>query len=135
MPGAGENVAVRTAWTEAENRHDLTHHGDYLHDDIQFHQPGSEPLVGLDAYVTMMQALYARLEGFSVILDDQFATDDRVVCRWRARGTHSGEYFGLPATGKRLGFPGMSLWEFDDGKARRGWSFPDIASLMTQLQP
>jgi steroid delta-isomerase-like uncharacterized protein len=128
-------VAVHTAWTEAENRHDLTHHGDYLHDDIRFHQPGSEPLVGLDAYVTMMQALYAGLEGFSVSLDDQFATDDRVVCRWRARGTHSGEFFGLPATGKRLEFPGISLWEFDGGKARRGWSFPDIASLMTQLQP
>ena len=84
--GASENLAVHTAWTEAENRHDLTHHGDYLHDDIQFHQPGSEPLVGLTAYVTMMQALFAGLEGFCVTLDDQFATDDRVVCRWRARG-------------------------------------------------
>jgi steroid delta-isomerase-like uncharacterized protein len=82
----------------------------------------------------MMQALYAGLEGFSVILEDQFATDDRVVCRWCARGTHSGEFFGLPATGKRLEFQGISLWEFDDGKARRGWSFPDIASVMTQLQ-
>jgi len=133
--GPNENLAVHTAWTDAENRHDLTHHGDYLHDDIQFHQPGWEPLVGLTAYVTMMQALFAGLEGFCVTLDDQFATDDRVVCRWRARGAHSGEFFGLPATGKRLEFPGISLWEFDDGKARRGWSFPDIASVMTQLQP
>jgi steroid delta-isomerase-like uncharacterized protein len=133
--GAGENLAVHTAWTEAENRHDLTLHANYLHGDIHFHQPGSEPLVGLDAYVAMMQALYAGLEGFAVILDDQFATDDRVVCRWHARGTHSGEFFGLPATGKRLEFQGISLWEFDDGKARRGWSFPDIASVMTQLQP
>jgi steroid delta-isomerase-like uncharacterized protein len=133
--GASENLAVHTAWTEAENRHDLTHHGDYLHDDIQFHQPGSAPLVGLGAYLMMMQDLYAGLDGFSVILDDQFATDDRVACRWRARGTHGGEFFGLPPTGKRLEFPGISLWEFDDGKARRGWSFPDIASVMTQLQP
>jgi steroid delta-isomerase-like uncharacterized protein len=133
--GASENLAVHTAWTEAENRHDLTHHGEYLHDDIIFHQPGSEVLVGLAAYVTMMQGLYAGLEDFSVILDDQFATDDRVVCRWRARGTHSGEFFGLPATGKLLEFPGISLWEFDYGKARRGWSFPDFASVMMQLQP
>ena len=133
--GPNENLAVHTAWTDAENRHDLTHHGDYLHDDMKFHQPGSEPLIGLGAYLAMMQALYAGLDSFSVLLDDQFATDDRVVCRWRARGTHSGEFFGLPPTGKRLEFPGISLWEFDDGKARRGWSFPDIAAVMSQLQP
>jgi hypothetical protein len=29
----------------------------------------------------------------------------------------------------------MSLWEFDHGKARRGWSFLDLASVMAQLQP
>ena len=39
----------------------------------------------------------------------------------------------MPATGKRLTFAGVSLWEFDDGKARRGWVFPDIAALMSQL--
>ena len=133
--GASENLAVHTAWTDAENRHDFSHHGDYLHDDIEFHLLGGEVLVGLDTYVTNVQGGYEALKGFSVVLDDQFATDDRVVCRWRARGTHSGEFFGLPPTGKRLEFPGISLWEFDDGKARRGWSFPDIAAVMSQLQP
>jgi uncharacterized protein len=67
-------------------------------------------------------------------LDDQFATDDRVVCRWRSRATHTGDFFGFPATGKQNEFPGMSLWEFDHGKARRGWDFLDLASLLAQLQ-
>jgi steroid delta-isomerase-like uncharacterized protein len=132
--GASENLAVHTALTDAENRHDFSHHGDYLHDDIEFHQVGGEVLVGLDAYVTTLQAGYEALEGFSVVLDDQFATDDRVVCRWRARATHTGEFAGFPATGKQIEFPGMSLWEFDHGKARRGWGFLDLASVMAQLQ-
>ena len=88
--GASENLAVHTTLTEAENHHDLSHHGDYLHEDIEFHLVGGEVLVGLDAYAGMLQSLYAALDGFSVILDDQFATDDRVVCRWRARATHTG---------------------------------------------
>ena len=67
------------------------------------------------------------------MLEDQFATDDRVVCRWTASGTHEGELYGIPATGKHIAYTGVSLWEFDDGKARRGWIFPDVASLMTQL--
>jgi predicted ester cyclase len=132
--GANENLAVHTALTEAENRHDLSHHGDYLHGDIELHLVGGEVLVGLDAYVGMVQSLYVALDGFSVVLDDQFATDDRVVCRWRARARHIGEFAGLPATGKQIEFPGMSVWEFDHVKARRGWSLLDVASLMAELQ-
>ena len=131
--GAKENLAVHTAWTEAEDRHDLTHHGDYMHDDIEFHPPGAEPIVGIDAYVAMMLAMYAGLKDFSVVLDDQFATDDRVVCRWRAIGTHDGELSGIPPTGKPIEYPGVSVWAFDRGKARLGWIFPDVATLMAQL--
>ena len=132
--GASQNLAVHTTLTEAENHHDLSHHGDYLHEDIEFHLVGGEVLVGLDAYAGMVQSLYAALDGFAVILDDQFATDDRVVCRWRARATHTGDFAGFPAAGKQIEFPGMSLWEFDHGKARRGWAFFDLALLMAQLQ-
>jgi steroid delta-isomerase-like uncharacterized protein len=131
--GAKENLAVHTAWTEAEDRHDLTHHGDFLHDDVVLHVPGSEPLIGIDAYLAMMQALYGGLDGLSFVLDDQFATDDRVVCRSRMRGTHNNDFFGVPATGKHFEVTGMSLWEFDQGKARRGWVFSDLPALMAQL--
>ena len=132
--GASENLAVHTALTDAENRHDLSHHDDYLHDDIEMHIIGGEVQVAIDAYVAMVQSLYATLDGFSVVLDDQFATDDRVVCRWRAHARHTGDFAGFPATGKQIEVPGMSLWEFDHSKARRGWAFLDLASLMAQLQ-
>ena len=102
-------------------------------DDIEVHQPGSEPVRGLAAYVAMMEGMCAGLEEFRIDLDDQFATDDRVVCRWRTSGTHTGDFFGMPPTGKRIEFPGANIWELDHGKARRGWAFPDIASLMAQL--
>jgi len=32
-----------------------------------------------------------------------------------------------------LRFGSASLWEFDGGRARRGWIFTDVASLMAQL--
>jgi steroid delta-isomerase-like uncharacterized protein len=67
------------------------------------------------------------------VLDDRFATDDRVVCRWRTSGTHEGDFNGLPPTGKRIEWMGISIWEFEDGKARRGWIMQDVASLMRQI--
>jgi steroid delta-isomerase-like uncharacterized protein len=104
-----------------------------LHDDIVVNQAGADPVVGLDGYVAMMEATYAGLPDFHVVLEDQFATDDRVVCRWTASGTHKGDLFGIPGTGKQIEYSGMSLWEFDNGKARRGWLFSDVSTLMAQL--
>jgi steroid delta-isomerase-like uncharacterized protein len=131
--GATENLALHVEWSDAENRHDLSRHHEFLHDDIQVHVPGAEPYQGFEAYLRMMEELYAGMEGFQAIVEDRFATDDRVACRWRAVGRHTGDLNGIPATGKDLEYAGMSFWEFDDGKARRGWVYPDVAALMTQL--
>ena len=130
---AAVNLATHSAWTAAEDDQDLTRHREFIHDDIVVNQAGAEPVVGFDAYVVMMEKTYSGLPDFRVVLDDQFATDDRVVCRWRASGTHDGELFGIPATGKTIEYAGVSLWEFDSGKARRGWIFSDAAALMAQL--
>ena len=130
---AAENLATHTAWTESEVRHDLSRHHEFVHGDIVVNRAGAEPVVGLDGYLAMMEALYTGMPDFHVVLEDQFATDDRVVCRWRSGGTHSGDLFDIPATGKEIEYAGVSLWEFEGGKARRGWIFADTASLMAQL--
>lgn len=131
--GAAENLAVHRNWAAAENAHDLSHLDDFIHADIELHVPGSDPIVGIDNYRLMMQANFEGLENFHSAVEDSFATDDRVVCRWRTTGLHVGDFMGFPATGKRIEFAGISLWEFDAGKARRGYAFPDAAALMTQL--
>ena len=130
---ASENLNVHTRCTEAENRHDLSQHSDFLHDDIEMHVAGLEMTTGIEAYCATVQAGYVGSSDFKVVLEDQFATDDRVVCRWRATGTHDGDLYGIPATGKSFEYTGVSVWEFDGGKARRGWAFPDNVTLMQQL--
>ena len=130
---AAENLALHTEWAEAENRHDLSRHGSFLHDDITVLTAGREPSVGFDAYLTTMRILYAAMPDFHASMEDQLATEDRVVCRWLARGTHAGELFGIPPSGRTIEYGGVSLWEFDAVKARRGWVFPDVAALARQL--
>jgi steroid delta-isomerase-like uncharacterized protein len=130
---SAQNLATHTAWSQAEDRQDLSGHHDFPHDDIVVHQAGAEPVVGFDAYIALMEATYAGVPDSHVTLEDQFATDDRVVCRWRSSGTHEGDLFGIPATGKKIDSTGVSMWEFDQGKAHRGWVYSDVASLMAQL--
>jgi steroid delta-isomerase-like uncharacterized protein len=131
--GASENLAVHRRWADAEDRHDIAHHDEFPQPDIVVHLPGGEEVVGVSAYLEMMKAQYAGLDDYRVVLDDAFATDDRVVCRWRVSGKHTGDFSGIPPTGKTIEIPGMSLWEFEGGKARQGWVLPDIASLMSQM--
>lgn len=132
--GAAEILAVHVEWAEAENRHDLSRHGEFLHDDIEVHQLGGVLVEGLDAYLSMMETLYAGMADFHTVIDDRFATDDRVVCRWRSSGVHaSDDLFQVPATGRHIEFPGISLWEFEGAKARRGWTFSDLATIMAQV--
>ncbi len=130
--GAVENLATHSRWTEAENRHDLSHHHEFLHETIELFA-GGETIVGIDAFRTSLEASFCAFPDFHVVLDDRFATDDRLVCRWRQTGTHEGEFFGIPATGKQIEVTGLSLWEFDHDKARRGWAMLEVASLMRQL--
>jgi steroid delta-isomerase-like uncharacterized protein len=131
--GAADNLDVHTRLTDAENAHDVSHHADFFHDDIDVQVAGGMSTTGIDDYCASLELLFAGMSDFKVVLEDQFATDDRVVCRWRATATHDGDYFGIPATGNPIEYTGVSIWEFEGGKARRGWAFPDTLTLMQQL--
>lgn len=81
----------------------------------------------------MIESAYATLPGFHTVVHDQIATDDRAVARRTTTATHSADSFGFPATGKKLEFSGISIWEFLDGKARRGWIYNDLPLVLSQL--
>ena len=53
--------------------------------------------------------------------------------RWTARGTNTGDYFGMPATGKPIEITGMNSWRTRDGKAIEGWVNRDDIRLLQQL--
>jgi steroid delta-isomerase-like uncharacterized protein len=131
--GALENGDLHTKWCEVENRQDLSHHEQYFHDDIEVYQAGAEPVIGLPAYRAMMELSYESLPDFHTVVVDHIATDDRVVARWQSTATHSSDSFGFPATGKLIAFSGVSIWEFEGGKARRGWVYSDLPIVLSQL--
>jgi hypothetical protein len=119
--GAVENLAVHLRWAEADDRHDLSHHHEFVHEDIVVHHLDGETIVGLGALVANMEASLEAMPDYTVTIDDRFATDDRVVCRWRVSGT--------PRGGPPIEVAGISVWEFDEGKARRGWVCTNAAAL------
>jgi len=68
---------------------------------------------------------------FSVI--NAFAQGDNLVKHWNFKGTHDGEFFGIPATNKTLDLSGTTLVKMKDGKVLQEEDFYDNYSFMKQL--
>ncbi len=66
-------------------------------------------------------------------IEDLTAEGDRVVLRWTARGTNTGEMMGMPATDKPATVTGMFLNRFAGGKMVEGWGNFDALGMLQQL--
>ncbi|MFI8793722.1 ester cyclase [Streptomyces sp. NPDC055105] len=59
---------------------------------------------------------------------------DTVWARWRISAVHSGEYLGVPPTGKRLEYTEVGFLRFDaDGRIAEGWFLCDEVNIARQL--
>ena len=67
-------------------------------------------------------------------IEDMVAEGDKVVVRFRGRGTHEGETeaFG-PPTGKRMEITGITIKRLSEGKIVEAWTNFDALGMMQQL--
>jgi predicted ester cyclase len=61
------------------------------------------------------------------------AENDRVVAYWSLEGTHHGELFGVPATGRPISATVVGLLRFDDGKLAEYRAMADFLPIMQQI--
>jgi steroid delta-isomerase-like uncharacterized protein len=98
-----------------------------------FHEapPGTLPGAGgIKQVVSMFRAAFPDLE---ITIDDQIAEGDQVCSRATTCGTHQGEIFGIPATGKVVTMTGMTIVRIVDGRITDSWVKNDVMGLMNQL--
>src|SRR5215204_4609645 len=66
-------------------------------------------------------------------IEDMIAEGDKVVAHWRSRATHQGEYMGIPPTGNRINFTGISIYRIEGGQIAESWGVSDLLGMMQQL--
>jgi steroid delta-isomerase-like uncharacterized protein len=69
----------------------------------------------------------------AITIEDQIAEDDRVVTRWTARGTHTGDLWGIAGTGREVRVSGTSVDRIRSGRIVESWVNWDALGLMQQL--
>jgi steroid delta-isomerase-like uncharacterized protein len=92
---------------------------------------GVEP--GLGSVKQFYQALWQAFPDSRLTIDDMFADGDKVVCRFAMSATHQGEFMQVPATGKRIILPGITILRFVDGKCVERWSQANFLSVLQQI--
>ncbi|MEO5671195.1 MAG: ester cyclase [Ramlibacter sp.] len=81
----------------------------------------------------VIEALGTAFSEASVTLDDVIGADDRVVMRYAYEGRHTGDLFGIPATGRRFRLTGIAIVRLVGGKVAEYWREEDMLGLMRQL--
>ncbi len=89
---------------------------------------------GLEVLRAYHASFFVGFSDMNVEILQQIAEGDRVATSMRSHATHSGDFFGIPATGKRISLASMRIDRFRNGKIAEHWSVADIAGLMQQLQ-
>ena len=123
---------VRRAVDEIWNRGNFAVLDELVASDFVVHMPpddihGPE---GVQQFFTMLRNAFPDIH-FTV--EDQVAEGDKVVTRWTARGTHTGEFQGIPPTGKQSRLEGIDLDRIANSKAVECWSNMNELDLLQQL--
>ena len=70
-------------------------------------------------------------------VEDAVAFGDRVVLRWRVRGTHRGAFWTpigtVPATGKQLELSATITYRLEDGRIAEEWACIDWLDVVRQF--
>lgn len=92
-----------------------------------------EPSQGREAWrqgFEMMKHAFPDLQGH---IEDIVAAGDKVAVRLRFRGTHSGEFLGIPATGRAIEYVSHEFYRVAGGLIAEEWICSDMATLLRQL--
>lgn len=70
---------------------------------------------------------------FHLTIEDLIAEGDKVVFRMTARGTHQGQFMGIPPTGKQITISIIDIVRLVDGKLVEHWGNRDDLGMLQQL--
>jgi steroid delta-isomerase-like uncharacterized protein len=70
---------------------------------------------------------------YELIAEEMIAEGDQVVVKARVRGTHAGEFVGIPASGRQVNVEGVLIYRITNGKITEHWMLMDNMTLLQQI--
>lgn len=129
------NRRIAREWIEQFNARNHGYEAEILASDYIAYVPDSLSPAPLDhdAWTGFLQGF---LEGFPDLhleIEDAVADQQMVAQRILFTGTHTGNFQGLPPTGRTVRFSGLELNHVRDGRVDKHWFQLDQVTMMQQL--
>jgi steroid delta-isomerase-like uncharacterized protein len=125
---------ARRFYAELWNKGNFAAAPEFLHPDHFDHNP---PLPGLpqgdEGVIQMIGTFRAAFPDLEMSVDEIIAEGDRVAERLTLRGTHTGTFQSIPATGRRISVTSVNVCRIEDGLVRERWGNADDVALMEQI--
>ena len=128
-----KNKDIVRQYQEIYNSNDLDRLAEVVSEDLL--TPNIMPGIphGLEGAKAAHRIMLAAFPDYQTVIVDILGEGDKVAARIRMSGTNTGEFMGIPATGKRVEFTGMYIARIANGKIVEHWGEEDSVSLLQQL--
>ncbi len=88
---------------------------------------------GLEGARTVHQTTLLGMPDYSTTIEDLVAEGDKVTARVRITGIHTGNFWGIPPTGKRIDLTAIYIVRIANGKIVEHWGAEDGVIVLKQL--
>ncbi len=127
-----DNKALVRRWYEDFNQRNLAIVDELFTPDYVYHNPPTT-LHGPEEFKQFLSLYLTAFPDAHFTVEDEIAEGDRVASRATLRGTHQGEFMGIPPTGKPMTVTGIGIDRIVDGKFVEGWLNFDALGMLQQL--
>jgi steroid delta-isomerase-like uncharacterized protein len=88
---------------------------------------------GAGVFRRVMEGFRSAFPDSALAIEEEIAEDDKVVIRWSFSGTHQGNLLGIPATGKKVSWTGITIYRIVDGKVMEEKGEEDFLGFFRQI--
>ncbi|MGH2949009.1 MAG: ester cyclase [Solirubrobacteraceae bacterium] len=120
---------VRDLITHFFNEHDAGVAEQYS-DDLKWHGGLVGDVEGVRPYADVMRGFFAALPDVHAVEQDALESGNTVSMRLVVEGTHEGELWGLPPSGRRLRWDAIMIYRMQDGKVIEQWAAEDWTAIL-----
>jgi steroid delta-isomerase-like uncharacterized protein len=128
-----ENKALLRRFIELWNTGNVAVADEFVSAELIDHTLLPGLLAGLAGFKLMVGGFRAAFPDLRITIDDLIAQGDKAAARVTFRGTHQGEFQGIPPTGKSFTMGAIGMLRFKDGEVVEHWATLDRLGLLTQL--
>jgi steroid delta-isomerase-like uncharacterized protein len=132
---AEEHRTMFARWfEELWNRKNYAITQELVHPDFVAHGAGGQDIKqGPDGVAEMVRTWHVAFPDGQMTMDDIITEGEYSVIRMTFRGTHEGDFYGVPASGNEVEVTSIGIDRVQDGKITEGWGELNMLGLMQQI--